>query len=73
MGSQVEHVTTYSGEEGSVQVIGEVPCVVFKETRRHETPPATAISCALTQRPALSHMVVQRYDRCHLEWIPLRG
>ena len=30
--------TAHSGEEGSVQIIRQVHSVVFKETRRHETP-----------------------------------
>lgn len=32
----------HSGEEGRVQIIREVHGVVFKETRRHETPSATS-------------------------------
>lgn len=40
--------TAHSGEEGSVQIIGEVHSVVFKETRRHETPSATSPGCAFT-------------------------
>lgn len=39
--------SAHSGEEGSVQIIREVRSVIFKETRRHETPSATLPGCAV--------------------------
>lgn len=39
--------TAHSGEKGRVQIIGEVHSVVFKETRRHETPSATSPGSAV--------------------------
>lgn len=66
--SPVDDFSAYSGEEGGVQVIGEVHRVVIKETRRHEAPAAARISCALTQRAALSDIVAQTCDDCQQGW-----